>query len=63
MSTCTARIEAGAVLLPTEASWLDEFCSELLAFPRSAHDDQVDALSQLINWTRTKSTYTLDYVS
>lgn len=62
MSTCSAQIEAGAVLLPQEASWLDEFRSEVLAFPRGAHDDQVDALSQLINWKRTKSTYTLDNV-
>lgn len=62
MSACTAQIEAGAVLLPDEAPWLDEFRSEVLAFPRGAHDDQVDALSQLINWKRTKSTYTLDNV-
>lgn len=61
MSACTAQIEAGAVLLPDEAPWLDEFRSEVLAFPQGAHDDQVDALSQLINWKRTK-TYTLDNV-
>ncbi|MCK5749875.1 MAG: phage terminase large subunit, partial [Oricola sp.] len=60
MSACSARIEAGCVLLPTAADWLDEFRSELLAFPLGVHDDQVDALSQLINWTRTKTTYTLD---
>ena len=60
MSACSARIEDGCVLLPTTAAWLDEFRSELLAFPNSTHDDQVDALSQLINWTRTKSNYTLD---
>ncbi len=63
MSYCTAPIESGAVLLPQSASWLDEFRTELLAFPNGVHDDQVDALSQLINWTRKKSTYTLDWVS
>lgn len=32
------------------------------AFPNGLHDDQVDALSQLITWTRKKSTYTLEEV-
>ena len=63
MSACTARIETGAVLLPQTAPWLDAFRAELMAFPHGKHDDQADALSQLINWTRTKSTYTLDNVS
>ena len=60
MSACSARIEAGAVFRPARAPWLDDFRAELLAFPYGAHDDQVDALSQLLNWMRTKSTYTLD---
>ena len=60
MATCSARIEDGCVLLPATTDWLDEFRSEILAFPNGTHDDQVDALSQLINWTRTKSNYTLD---
>lgn len=62
MSTCSAKIEGGSVLLPITASWLDEFKDELLAFPYGKHDDQVDAISQLINWSRTKSAYTLDNV-
>lgn len=62
MSACTAGIESGAVLLPYSAPWLDEFRTELLAFPNGLHDDHVDALSQLINWSRTKSRYTLDNV-
>lgn len=62
MSACSAKIEAGSVLLPTQAPWLDDFRDELLAFPHGSHDDQVDALSQLINWTRNKSTYTLDNI-
>jgi predicted phage terminase large subunit-like protein len=48
MSAQTARIEAGSVLLPKQASWLDEFRRELLAFPASRHSDQVDALSQAL---------------
>lgn len=50
MALASSRIEDGDVLLPERASWLDEFRTELLAFPKGKHDDQVDALSQLINW-------------
>ena len=38
------------VFLPKDAPWLDEFRCELLAFPHGRHDDQVDALSQLMTW-------------
>lgn len=48
----SAMIEAGRVHLPSEASWLAEFKSELLGFPNTRHDDQVDALSQLLDWVR-----------
>lgn len=48
MSAQTAPIEAGAVHLPTRAGWLEEFKKELLSFPRSKHDDQIDALSQAL---------------
>ena len=44
----TARIEAGAVHLPTGAAWLEEFKKEVLSFPCSKHDDQIDALSQAL---------------
>ena len=46
MSAQTARIEAGAVLLPKWAHWLEELRRELLAFPVGHHNDQVDAFSQ-----------------
>jgi len=54
MSGVSSIIEAGRLLLPEEASWLAEFKSELLAFPSSKHDDQVDALSQLLFWNRRR---------
>ncbi|WP_439605267.1 phage terminase large subunit, partial [Shinella sp.] len=63
MSACTAIIESGSVFLPRQAPWLDEFEHELLAFPKGVHDDQVDALSQFLNWWRTRSRYTLDNIS
>jgi predicted phage terminase large subunit-like protein len=46
----SAMIEAGQLLLPHDAPWLAEFKQELLAFPSSRYDDQVDALSQLLIW-------------
>ncbi len=45
-------VEAGRLLLPENASWLAAFEQELLAFPAGSHDDQVDALSQYLNWIR-----------
>jgi predicted phage terminase large subunit-like protein len=50
LNGATGQIEAGQLLLPEDAPWLAEFRSELLAFPNARHDDQVDALSQLLNW-------------
>jgi predicted phage terminase large subunit-like protein len=46
MSEQTARIEAGSVLLPRQAAWLDEFRHEVLAFPNCRYNEHVDALSQ-----------------
>jgi predicted phage terminase large subunit-like protein len=46
----SAKIEAGRVHLPTEASWLVEFEKEVLAFPNGKFDDQVDSLSQFLRW-------------
>lgn len=44
----TYKIKSGAVILPEVAPWLEAFKSEILAFPKGAHDDQVDALIQLL---------------
>ncbi|MBV7259009.1 phage terminase large subunit [Erythrobacter crassostreae] len=50
-------LEAGEVYLPNEASWLDAFVKELLAFPNSKFDDQVDALTQLLERVRQQWSY------
>jgi predicted phage terminase large subunit-like protein len=44
----SGQIEAGAVLLPRRAAWLEDFRQELCAFPGGRYDDQVDALSQAL---------------
>lgn len=48
----SAMIEAGRLLLPEEAPWLAAFEDELLRFPNATHDDQVDALTQYLDWLR-----------
>ncbi len=43
-----AKLEAGSVLIPEQAPWLDDFRNEILQFPDGRHDDQVDSLSQYL---------------
>lgn len=50
----TPMIEAGKVALPKFAHWLSAFEQEILSFPNSTHDDQVDALSQYLSWAQQK---------
>lgn len=50
MSRHEGRFEAGQIWLPKEASWLADFESELLTFPNSRYDDQVDALLLFLDW-------------
>jgi predicted phage terminase large subunit-like protein len=56
MIAASATIEAGNLYLPTEASWRDNLLAELLQFPHSAKTDQIDALSQYLNWCRSNAT-------
>ena len=46
--------EAGNVYLPEESLWLSEFTRELLGFPSTRHDDQVDSVVQFINWQKDR---------
>jgi predicted phage terminase large subunit-like protein len=50
LSVHSHRIEAGDVRLPSKAPWLGDFKAEILAFPYGRHDDQADALAQLLSW-------------
>jgi hypothetical protein len=52
MAGVSGQIEAGELLLPPDAPWMAEFKAELLGFPHARHDDQADALSQLMIWVR-----------
>lgn len=46
----TGAIENGFVHLPVHAPWLEEYLAELMTFPKSRHDDQVDSTSQALAW-------------
>jgi predicted phage terminase large subunit-like protein len=43
-----AKFEAGLVHFPRSAPWLPVLETELLTFPQSKHDDQVDSISQAL---------------
>lgn len=46
----TAKIEGGFVLFPHEAHWLDSYLRELLSFPNSKYNDQVDSTVYALAW-------------
>lgn len=52
MSRCTAPIEGGQVFIPEDGCqvWLTDFVVEAAAFPAAEHDDQVDSMSQFLDW-------------
>jgi predicted phage terminase large subunit-like protein len=47
----TAKIEGGFVLFPKEAHWLDTYLAELISFPNSKYDDQVDSTVFALAWS------------
>lgn len=57
LNAVSPKIEAGEVYLPKQAPWLDAFKRELLSFPKSRNDDQVDAFTQLLTWVHHRAAY------
>ena len=47
---CSPTIRKKRVYLPRGATWASSFISEFTSFPNGAHDDQVDATSQELNY-------------
>jgi len=47
----TAKMEGGFVLFPKEAHWLDTYLAELISFPNSKYDDQVDSTVFALAWS------------
>ena len=54
LATQSPTIEAGHMWFPRQAPWMEDFWSELLAFPQSRYDDQVDSLSQFLTWIQNR---------
>lgn len=46
--------EAGKVYIPKTGFWYADFMEELMSFPNVLHDDQVDALTQFLNWYQSR---------
>lgn len=44
------RLYRGFAKFPLDAPWLDDLKRELMAFPAGRNDDQVDSISQFLNW-------------
>lgn len=53
MTVETPALESGSLLWPERAAWLADGWEVLLTFPSGAHDEEVDALSQALQWLRT----------
>jgi predicted phage terminase large subunit-like protein len=56
------KFAAGRVWFPTAAPFLAELESELLGFPHTRHDDQVDSLSQALAFEATSFDSTWNWV-
>lgn len=60
LQNVTPALEAGRCLLPENgAVWEADFKHEVLGFPNTKHDDQVDALSQLLSYWKPR---TFDFI-
>ena len=62
MAAASAKIESGQVFLLEGAPWLADLEAELLAFPGSRYDDQVDSVSQALNHRSTLETWMRPWV-
>jgi predicted phage terminase large subunit-like protein len=52
LSIVSPRFEAGEIWLPKDADWIADLLDELLRFPQARFDDQVDSITQYLNWQR-----------
>lgn len=58
---CSPEIEAGNVFLPADKNglllpWAQDVVEQWAVFPNGAHDDDVDAMTQYLNWRRERNT-------
>jgi predicted phage terminase large subunit-like protein len=58
MEAQCARFEAGQVYFPRGATWLGDCLHEILSFPNTRHDDQIDSISQFLKWAEARGEVT-----
>jgi predicted phage terminase large subunit-like protein len=54
--------EAGMILLPSGATWADEYIESMIRFPKGQHDDDVDSTSQALNYLRRRKHGAMAYI-
>ena len=54
-ASITPIFESNRVLFKQCSTWLFDLEYELLSFPNGTHDDQVDSISQFLNWIENKN--------
>lgn len=59
MEARAVMFETGKVLIPRSAEWLGCYLDELLSFPQSAKNDQVDSTSQALDYLQQRFSATL----
>jgi predicted phage terminase large subunit-like protein len=53
-ASVTPLFEYRRVIVDSESAWCKEYVQELLTFPNSRHDDQIDSTSQYLNYAFTQ---------
>lgn len=54
-ASVTPMFESGKVFLRKNDNWLFDYEYEIISFPNSRHDDQVDSTSQFLNWINNRN--------
>jgi predicted phage terminase large subunit-like protein len=55
--TVSPIFESGRISFPVNKLWLSDLESELINFPQSDHDDQVDSITQFLGWITNRTDY------
>ncbi len=58
VANCLNCFESKRVFIQENQEWNQSFLTEISTFPENSHDDQVDALTQFINWKMAHKTAT-----
>ena len=54
VTAVSPTIEAGKVYLKEGAPWLHDFLDECMQFPAGEHDDQIDSMTQALDYLTNK---------